>query len=98
MASESTTTTDHNDIRSWMESHGGELAHVGSTGSTGDTGALGLNFSGETGEDSLKPLSRDEWFKKFDAEDLALLYQKQESSDEGSPSSSWSTVGRDGHQ
>ena len=45
------------------------------TGGGRDAGVLRLDFPGYSGADSLKEVSWDEWFDKFDRNNLALLYQ-----------------------
>src|SRR5437588_6458323 len=72
-------TTDHDEIRQWAESRGGHPACVRGTGGRGDTGLLRIDFPGYSGEESLEPITWDEFFEKFDAQDLALLYQDQTS-------------------
>lgn len=69
------TTTDHNEIRKWAEDRGAKPSTVSRTGRENDPGILRLNFPGYGGEDSLKEVSWDEWFRKFDEQELALLYQ-----------------------
>jgi hypothetical protein len=41
---EARTTTDHEEIRRWVEDRGGQRAHVAETGSGGDPGILGIDF------------------------------------------------------
>jgi hypothetical protein len=36
-----------------------------------------LDFPGYSGEDSLEPISWDEWFKVFDQNKLALVYEEK---------------------
>ncbi len=67
--------TDHEEIRKWAEERGAKPACVKGTGSKKDVGMIRLDFPGYTGEDSLEPISWDEWFKKFDENGLALLHQ-----------------------
>lgn len=68
------TTTDHKKIRQWVESRGGHPATVKST--TRDTaGVLRIDFPGYRGKESLKEISWDDFFDKFDREGLAFLYQ-----------------------
>src|SRR4051812_4075081 len=74
MASQSKTTRDHDEIRTWVEEHDGHPASVRGTGN-GDPGVLRIDFPGGAGEDQLEHVSWDEWFEKFDANDLAFLYQ-----------------------
>ncbi|MBE0534600.1 MAG: hypothetical protein IH624_02945 [Phycisphaerae bacterium] len=75
MAGESQTTTDHQQIRQWVEERGGSPAVVASTHGDEETGILRIDMPGYGGEDSLDHISWDEWFEKFDREDLAFVYQ-----------------------
>ncbi len=84
MASESVTTTDHDEIRAWVEEHDGKPARVKGTGSGDDPGVLRIDFPGGTGTDQLEHISWDEWFEKFDDNGLAFLYQKEKASGEDS--------------
>jgi len=68
-------TTDHTAIRRWVEQRGGRPARVKATGSDDDPGILRLDF-GEP-EESLEEISWDEFFEKFDQNNLALLYQDE---------------------
>ncbi|HVV64990.1 MAG TPA: hypothetical protein VHC42_05945 [Rhizomicrobium sp.] len=72
--SEAKTTRDHGVIRRWAEERGGRPATVRGTGGPGEAGLLRLDF--EPPDDSLAPISWEEFFRKFDAEDLAFLYQE----------------------
>jgi hypothetical protein len=83
MASESSTTTDHETIRRWVEERDGKPASVRGTGD-GDAGVLRIDFPGGAGEDELEQISWDEWFEKFDQNNLAFLYQEEKKSGEGS--------------
>ena len=76
----SKTTTDHDEIRRWVESRGGKPAAVAETGSGNDPGILRINFDEPGGDDDdrLEEISWEEWFTAFDENDLAFLY-----SDEG---------------
>jgi hypothetical protein len=69
------TTTDHKEIRKWVEAHGGRPAHVKQTGRGRDPGILRVDFPGFSGEDTLEPMSWKEWFDAFEKHDLAFLYQ-----------------------
>jgi hypothetical protein len=80
MASELTkTTTDHDEIRRWAEERGGWPAEVARTEREGQTGIIRIDFPGYTGEGSLKRISWDEWFDKFDRSSLAFVYQEETS-------------------
>jgi hypothetical protein len=82
MASTSTTTTDHDEIRRWVEDHDGQPASVKGTEGSEDAGVLRIDFPGGAGEDQLEHIGWDDWFAKFDRENLAFLYQ-QEKADGG---------------
>jgi hypothetical protein len=84
MTSQSHTTTDHDEIRRWVEQHDGKPARVRGTGSGDDPGILRIDFPGGTGEDVLQHIDWDEWFDKFDENRLAFLYQSQKSNGEDS--------------
>lgn len=84
MASESHTTTDHDEIRKWVEEHDGKPASVKDTGGGDDVGVLRIDFPGGTGKESLDHITWDEWFEKFDQNNLAFLYQARKSSGEDS--------------
>jgi hypothetical protein len=82
--SDTRTTTDHDEIRRWVEEHGGKPARVRGTGDDDDVGMLRIDFPGGAGENELEHLSWDEWFQKFDEKNLAFLYQEQKASGEDS--------------
>jgi hypothetical protein len=84
MASETRTTTDHDEIRRWVKQHDGSPAVVRATGSRSLLGVLRFGFLGGTGEDKLEHIDWEECFDTFDTNNLALLYQEQKSSDEDS--------------
>ena len=83
-SSTSQTTTDHETIRRWVEERGGKPARVRGTGNGDDPGILRIDFPGGTGEDQLEHISWDEWFQKFEEQNLAFLYQDEKASGEGS--------------
>jgi hypothetical protein len=70
------TTIDHQEIKRWVESHGGHPATVKRTRSKNDAGLIRVDFPGFSGEGSLEPISWDEWFAKFDEQELAFIYQE----------------------
>ena len=72
--------TDHEEIREWAEERGAQPARVRGTGGDGDVGMIRLDFPGYSGEESLEPISWDEWFQKFDESNLALLVQDETAS------------------
>jgi hypothetical protein len=74
--SSSKTTTEHEIIRKWVEERGGRPATVKGTGD-GEPGILRIDYPGRGDDDALQELSWDEFFEKFDSENLAFLYQEQ---------------------
>jgi hypothetical protein len=81
--SQTKTTTDHEEIRRWVEEHGGTPAIVRGTRG-GDSAVLRIDFPGGTGEDELEHVSWDEWFRMFDQNQLAFLYQERKADGEDS--------------
>ena len=77
MSGAAKATTNHDEIRKWVEERGGHPACVKGTGSKGDAGMLRIDFPGFSGEDSLQEISWDEFFKAFEENHLALLYQEE---------------------
>ena len=69
------TTYNHEEIRKWAEERGGKPTHVKGTGGPDDPGILRIDFPGYSGEGKLEPISWDEFFEKFDEQELALVYQ-----------------------
>ena len=92
MASQTNTTTDHDEIRRWVEEHDGAPAIVSDTKS-GGSGVLRFDFPGGAGESELEHVSWEKWFSVFDDNELALLYQEQKA--DGSDSTFFKLVNRD---
>jgi hypothetical protein len=76
MSNESQITTDHEQIRRWVEARGGRPARVRGTGGGRDPGLLRIDMPGYSGSESLEPIDWDEFFDKFDASNLAFVYQE----------------------
>lgn len=72
-------TTDHGEIKKWVEERGGEPACVRGTGGEGDIGMLRIDFPGYSGEGSLKQIDWDSWFEAFEENELAFLRQDRTS-------------------
>ncbi|MGR3480254.1 hypothetical protein [Salipiger marinus] len=68
----STTTTDHNTIRRWAEARDGNPALVRGTG---EDGVLRIDFNER--EERLDPINWDEFFRVFEQNNLAFLYQEK---------------------
>lgn len=68
-------TTDHDEIRRWVEERGGHPAHVKRrTRGQSDVGILRIDFPGYSGARTLEAISWDEFFKAFDENGLAFLH------------------------
>jgi hypothetical protein len=78
------STTDHEEIRRWVEDRGGHPATVRGTGDDEEAGVLRIDFPGYSGRDRLEHISWDEFFQKFDEEKLEFIYQEEKSSGEQS--------------
>jgi hypothetical protein len=70
------TTTDHDEIQKWAESHGGKPAVVRSTHKQKGVGIIRLEFPKAPHADNaaLEEISWDDFFKQFEESQLALLY------------------------
>jgi anaerobic selenocysteine-containing dehydrogenase len=77
VSTSSKTTYSHDEIRKWAEARGGKPTHVKGTGGKNDPGILRIDFPGYSGEGKLEPISWDEFFEKFDEQELALVYQEK---------------------
>jgi hypothetical protein len=93
MAGESKITTDHDQIRRWVEERGGYPASVKATSVDGDPGLLRIDFPGYSGDESLERISWEDFFEKFEEKDLAFLYQ--ETMREGGESRFFKLISRD---
>ena len=90
---QSTITTDHDEIRRWVEQREGQPARVRGTGDERDRGILRIDLPGGAGEESLEHISWDEWFAKFDEQGLAAILQERKA--DGEPSTFIKLVDRD---
>lgn len=77
MSNLSKTTRDHEEIRKWAEARKGKPSHVKATGGKSDVGILRIDFPGYRGEGKLEEISWEEFFQKFDEQNLALVYQEK---------------------
>jgi hypothetical protein len=73
----SKTTTDHQEIRRWVSERGGHPARVRGTDEKGGSGVLRIDYPGFSGEERLEVITWTEFFKGFDKEKLAFLYQDE---------------------
>ncbi len=74
----SKTTQDHDEIQQWAERRGAKPGEVASTETKGSPGILRIMFpkAPHHNDGALKEISWDEFFEKFDASGLALVYQE----------------------
>jgi hypothetical protein len=73
-------TKDHDEIRRWAEQHGGSPASVKGTSKGGEAGLLRIDFPGFSGERTLQKISWEEFFDKFDEQNLTFLYDSKKDS------------------
>lgn len=73
---EAKITTDHEEIRRWVEERGGHPAIVKGT-EKGGSALLRIDYPGFSGDDRLEEITWDEFFEIFDENNLAFLYQEQ---------------------
>ena len=78
----SQTTTNHNEIRKWVEERGGHPAKVKGTEKGKSSGVLRIDYPGYSGEDRLEEISWEEFFEGFEENKLAFLYQEKTSDGE----------------
>jgi hypothetical protein len=76
MSNLSKMTHDHETIRTWAEERGGKPSHVKGTGGKDDPGLLRIDFPGYSGEGKLEEISWEDFFNKFDEQNLALVYEE----------------------
>ena len=72
---QSHVTTDHDEIERWVEERNGQPAIVKGTESA-KSALLRIDYPGYSGEETLEPISWEEFFRIFDENNLALLYQE----------------------
>jgi hypothetical protein len=70
-------TTDHKEIRRWVEARGGYPARVKAEGNRQGEGILRIDFDEPGGNDDvrLERISWEEFFDSFDSNNLAFLHQ-----------------------
>jgi hypothetical protein len=73
--STSKVTTNHAEIKKWVESRGGHPATVKRTEHNHQPGVLRIDYPGGSGEDTLEEVSWDSWFEVFEDRKLAFVCQ-----------------------
>ncbi|MDQ2081975.1 hypothetical protein RA307_17445 [Xanthobacteraceae bacterium Astr-EGSB] len=73
----SRTTTDRKTIERWAQAKGGKPAAVAPTHKGGDAGIIRIMFpdSPQSEHGNLVEISWDEFFDKFEEQELALVYE-----------------------
>ena len=69
------TTTDHDEIRRWVEEKGGSPAIVDESGPEYEPDQLRIDYPGYNGEEKLRRITWEEFFDRFDRHNLAFFYQ-----------------------
>jgi hypothetical protein len=77
MSTEAKVTTDHEEIKEWVEERGGHPARVKGTDKGEGGGLLRIDYPGFRGEETLEPITWHEFFKAFEENNLAFLYQEE---------------------
>jgi hypothetical protein len=77
--SEAQTTTNHDEIKAWVEERGGHPARVKDTATKGSSGVLVIDYPGYSGTQTLEEITWDDFFQAFEENKLAFLYQDETS-------------------
>jgi len=77
--STSKITTDHEEIKRWVTERGGHPARVKGTEDKKSAGLLRIDYPGYAGEETLEPISWEEFVNAFEKNRLAFLYQDKTS-------------------
>jgi hypothetical protein len=85
MGNELNLTTDHDEIRRWVESVGGRPVQVRLAASSGPVGVPALDVPGRRTSGGAEPVTWDDWFAEFDRAGLALLYEPAPAPSAASP-------------
>lgn len=94
MAGESRITTDHKAIKKWAEARSGAPTLIKHAKDGDDRERLWIEFPGYDSAEALEPISWGEFFKQFERQHLAFMYQEKISS--GEMSLFFKLVSRDG--
>ncbi|HEX5236791.1 MAG TPA: hypothetical protein VFW25_15835 [Silvibacterium sp.] len=75
----SKTTKDHDEIRNWAEKRGAVPSEVSSTHTKDEPGLLRFAFprAKRRNDDNLSEISWDDFFEKFDENNLEMVYQEK---------------------
>lgn len=75
----SRTTRDHNEIRRWAEARGAVPAEVKGTHTDGEAGIIRFEFPNAPNhnDSKLEEISWEEFFEKFDQNNLEMVFQEE---------------------
>jgi hypothetical protein len=73
--SDARTTTDHEEIRRWVEERGGRPATVKATGGADDPGILRIDYPNRGDDSALEEIDWEAFFQAFEDNGLAFLHQ-----------------------
>ena len=76
-SAQSLRTTNHEEIKAWVDKRGGTPTTVIGTDKKNNAGLLRIDFPGYSGKDTLEAISWDDFFAKFDESNLDFLYQEK---------------------
>ena len=83
--STSDQTHDHKKIQKWAEERGGVPAKIKNTGKADDDGVLRIHFpKNSDNDDNFEEISWEDFFEKFDENELDFLYQDKKADGETS--------------
>ena len=74
------TTTDHVEIRKWIEQHNGVPTVIENTEGGEGAGLLRVHFPEASDDGSFKNIGWDKFFDTFDKKELAFIYQDDKDS------------------
>lgn len=77
---DSKVTTDHEEIRQWVEEHDGRPAAVPIQTDRGSRRVVKIYFPDQYVNDPIEDITWDEFFSQFEEKDLAFIYQDDEDS------------------
>jgi hypothetical protein len=81
MAQQLKVTTDHKQIKQWVEDHDGRPAMVIGPGTQMGGGAVNIFFPDHGKNDQLEEITWNEFFDRFEENDLEFLYKDEATSD-----------------
>lgn len=77
----SQVTTEHEEIKRWVEQRQGRPATVKRPGQDpNEVGILRIDFPNYGGKDTLQPISWEQFFQKFEDKKLAFVYEERTAS------------------